>query len=470
VLTRPTTNVRQVSAARARLPGALLIERPVRIENLLSAIRSGLESRRRQYATRDLLTEIQSAASERAALQEAAERSRAAAEAANRMKDEFLAVLSHELRTPLNAILGWATLLRRKALTEEQVMRAVESIERNSRLQAQLIDDLLDVSRVISGSLRVETQPVELSSVVDEAIATVLPSAASKGVRIERGAWTSARVRGDSARLQQIVWNLLSNAIKFTATSGRVQVELRQDGAFAQLQVTDSGEGIEPEMLGHVFERFWQADSTSTRTRGGLGLGLAIVKHLVQLHGGSVEAASAGRGRGAIFTVRLPLLPAGTGTGVDEKPASQAERDSESTDRLTGTTVLLVDDDTETLQVLSAALANSGATVLTASSARRGLEVSSAATPDVIVSDIGMPGEDGYALIRSIRMLSSQKLQGIPAVALTAFAGNEDRTRALLAGFNAHVAKPAEPAVLVRTVLELAGRVSPVSSPGEHGS
>ncbi len=456
VLTPPASKARPVTAARARLPGALLIERPVRIENLLSAIRSGLESRRRQYATRDLLAEIQNAAAERAVLQEAAERSRAAAEAANRMKDEFLAVLSHELRTPLNAILGWATLLRRKALTEEQVVRAVESIERNSRLQAQLIDDLLDVSRVISGSLRMETQPVDLNGVVEEAIATVMPSGAAKDVRLERGDWTSARVRGDSARLQQVVWNLLSNAIKFTEAGGRVRVDLRQHHAFAEVQVTDSGEGIESEMLPHVFERFWQADSTSTRTRGGLGLGLAIVKHLVQLHGGSVEAASAGRGQGATFTVRLPILAAGVGAGVDadEKVSGPGQHVDDSTARLVGTTVLLVDDDAETLQVLSVALADSGAKVLTASSARRGLEVSSVAAPDVIVSDISMPQEDGYSFIRRLRSNTEAYLSRLPVIALSAHARQEDRDATRAAGFDAHLAKPVDPTELIQCVLE----------------
>jgi signal transduction histidine kinase/CheY-like chemotaxis protein len=458
ILTRPSGPDRQAAPPHARLAGALLIERPVRIEHLLSAIRSSLEARRRQYAMRDLLRQAQHAAEERAALQKAAE-------AANRMKDEFLAVLSHELRTPLNAIVGWASLLRRKTLTEEQMQRAVESIERNSRLQAQLIDDLLDVSRVISGSLRLETRAIELGTVVEEAMATVMPASSEKGVRLERGEWASTRVRGDSARLQQIAWNLLSNAIKFTPAGGSVRVEVRRDGRFAELRVIDSGEGIAPEFLPHVFERFWQADSTSTRTRGGLGLGLAIVKHLVELHGGSVDVASDGRGRGATFTVRLPL------TWEETRAAAPEDLDSRkgngATQRedtlLSGTTVLLVDDDTESLQVMATALNGSGAAVLTASSAEGAWKIARHAAPDVIVSDISMPHEDGYSFIRRVRADGQARARGSPAIALTAHARPEDREAALAAGFTAHLAKPVDPAELIRCIL----RCRPVRVPSE---
>ena len=454
VLRRPPGNSHEAVAPLSRIAGALLIERPVRIENLLSAIRSSLDARRRQYAMRDLLAQMQHVAEERAALQEAAEKSRAAAEAANRMKDEFLAVLSHELRTPLNAILGWATLLRRNSLSEEQVQRAVESIERNSRLQAQLIDDLLDVSRVISGSLRLDLQPVELSDVVEEAIATVTPASASKGVILERGVSDSSLMRGDSARLQQIVWNLLSNAIKFTPPGGRVRVELRRQGGSAELQVIDSGEGMEPELLPHVFERFWQADSSSTRTRGGLGLGLSIVKHLVQLHGGSVHAASPGRGRGATFTVRLPVAVAEAAEGSRDGTSSLARNTSDHlADRLFGTKILLVDDDPESLQVLSAALTGTGATVVTASSAEHAWEITCHAAPDVIVSDISMPQEDGYSLIRRLRTHAGALGRNLPVIALTAHARPEDRKATLDAGFNAHLAKPVDPMALIQCVL-----------------
>jgi signal transduction histidine kinase/ActR/RegA family two-component response regulator len=454
VLRRPPGSSPEAAVPWSRIPGALLIERPVRIENLLSAIRSSLDARRRQYAMRDLLVQMQQVAEERAALQQAAEKSRAAAEAANRMKDEFLAVLSHELRTPLNAILGWAALLRRNSLTGEQVQRAVESIERNSRLQAQLIDDLLDVSRVISGSLRLDMQQLELSDVVEEAIATVTPASDSKGVVLERGVADSSLLRGDSARLQQIVWNLLSNAIKFTPAGGRVRVELRQQGGCAELQVIDTGEGIEPELLPRVFERFWQADSSSTRTRGGLGLGLAIVKHLVQLHGGSVHAASPGRGRGATFTVRLPLAA----TEADEvaangTPLATQSKSDALTDRLTGTRILLVDDDPESLQVLSVALTGIGATVVTASSAERAWEIACQATPDVIVSDISMPQEDGYSLIRRLRAHAGALGRNLPVIALTAHARPEDRKATFEAGFNAHLAKPVDPMALIQCVL-----------------
>ena len=454
ILRRPPGHSHEAATAMAGIAGALLIERPVRIENLLSALRSNLDARRRQYAMRDLLAEMQHVAEERAALQQAAEKSRAAAEAANRMKDEFLAVLSHELRTPLNAILGWAALLRRNSLPADQIQRAVESIERNSRLQAQLIDDLLDVSRVISGSLRLDVQLVELSDVVDESMATVTPASASKGVVLERGASASSVVRGDSARLQQIVWNLLSNAIKFTPAGGRVRVELRRHADFAELQVIDSGEGIAPELLPRVFERFWQADSSSTRTRGGLGLGLAIVKHLVLLHGGTVDAASAGLGQGATFTVRLPLAAAQAPEVLREAVASLGETAlTARSDRLAGTTVLLVDDDPESLQVLSAALANSGASVMTASSAQRGWEIACHAAPDVIVSDISMPQEDGYSLIRRLRSHPEVSSRNFAVIALTAHARPEDRQATLAAGFNAHLAKPVDPMALIQCVL-----------------
>jgi signal transduction histidine kinase len=461
VLRRPPGSGHESAATHARIAGALLIERPVRIENLLSAIRSSLDARRRQYGMRDLLAEVQHAAEERAVLQEAAEKSRAAAEAANRMKDEFLAVLSHELRTPLNAILGWAALLRRNSLSQEQVQRAVSSIERNSRLQAQLIDDLLDVSRVISGSLRLDMRSLDLSDVVEEAMATVTPASASKGVVLERGAWEAAGVRGDSARLQQIVWNLLSNAIKFTPPNGRVRVELHRHDDAAELRVVDSGEGIDPELLPRVFERFWQADSTSTRTRGGLGLGLAIVKHLVQLHGGTVDAASAGPGRGATFTVRLPLATAEPAEVARDGVCSSGKSASDhSADRLTGTKILLVDDDVESLQVLSAALISSGATVVTAHSAERGWEMACRAAPDVIVSDISMPREDGYSFIRKLRTHPAASGRNYPVIALTAHARPEDREATLAAGFNAHVAKPVDPLALIQCVLECRRRPS----------
>jgi signal transduction histidine kinase/ActR/RegA family two-component response regulator len=454
VLRRPAGYGQGPTMPLARIPGALLIERPVRIENLLSAIRSNLDARRRQYAMRDLLSQMQQVAEERAALQRAAEQSRAAAEAANRMKDEFLAVLSHELRTPLNAILGWAALLRRNSLAQEQVQRAVESIERNSRLQAQLIDDLLDVSRVISGSLRLEMQFLELGDVVDEAIATVTPASTSKGVVLERGAWASCPVHGDSARLQQIAWNLLSNAIKFTPPGGRVRVELRRRGGSAELQVIDSGEGIAPDILPRVFERFWQADSSSTRSRGGLGLGLAIVKHLVQLHGGAVEAASPGRGRGATFTVQLPLAAGEASELARDGATPRAEAAPDSlAERLRGTKILVVDDDPESLQVLAAALSGSGASVVTASSVARGWEIARQGALDVIVSDISMPQEDGYSFIRKLRKDAGAAARNLPVIALTAHARPEDRTATLAAGFTAHLAKPVDPMTLIHCVL-----------------
>jgi signal transduction histidine kinase len=456
ILTRPSWGSRPAAALHTRLPDTLLIERPVRIEHLLSAIRTSLVARRRQYATRDLLYEAQRAADERGALQVAAENARAAAEAANRMKDEFLAVLSHELRTPLNAILGWATLLQKHTLGEEQTRRAIESIERNSRLQAQLIDDLLDVSRVITGTLRLEIRSLDLSTVVEEAMGTVLPTSAAKGVTLERGNWQSVAVNGDAARLQQVAWNLLTNAIKFTPRGGRVRVEVHEADGCAELKVIDSGEGIGAEALPHVFERFWQADSTSTRTRGGLGLGLAIVKQVMELHSGTVAVTSAGRGLGATFTVRLPraaraAVAAQAGGGQSELREESARKNPLP---LSGINVLVVDDDTESLQVMATALSESGARVSTASSAAEAWTVARNQALDVVISDISMPREDGYSFIRRLRADTQIASRCSPTIALTAHARQEDREATRAAGFTAHLAKPVDPAELIRCILE----------------
>ena len=459
VLTRPhSAAARQPGNALATLPNALLIERPVRIENLLSAIRSSLDARSKQYAMRDLLEEARRSAAERSQLLKAAEDSRQQAEAANRMKDEFLAVLSHELRTPMNAILGWAALLRRKALTAEQTERAVESIERNSRLQAQLIDDLLDVSRVISGSLRLDLQPIELEAVVAEAIATVTPASANKGVKIKLiGERAGNLVRADSARLQQIIWNLLVNAIKFTPRDGTISVTIASEPGRVQVEIADTGEGIAPEFLPHVFERFRQADSSTTRQRGGLGLGLAIVRQLVELHGGAVEARSAGRGLGATFIVRLPLIEVAEETrhaGQRRTKHRRAGSLAASAQPLAGRVILLIDDDPESLQMASAAVSASGARVHTAESAAEGVALATAIGPHAVVCDISMPGEDGYSFMRRLKSMGDVGAN-IPAIALTAHARDEDKRAALDAGFALHLAKPVDPAELVRAVTQL---------------
>ena len=460
VLTRRAS--RSHSLAIEHLRTALLLERPVRIETLLSALRGALDARRRQYMLRDLLEGAQRAAEERSRLLQEAQQARAQAEAANRMKDEFLAVLSHELRSPLNAISGWATLLKRHALTEAQVERAVESIERNSRLQSQLIDDLLDMSRVISGTLRLSRQPVELTGIVDEAIATVTPVSVEAGVRLESSKPAGPLlVRGDPARLQQIVWNLLTNAIKFTPAAGTVRIELGAAGANAELRVIDTGEGIAADFLPQIFERFRQADSSTTRQRGGLGLGLAIVKQLVELHQGSIEAASPGPGQGATFTLRLPLMPErqreGTAAVASPKAVAEDEADQLAV-QLPGVRVLLVDDDIETLQMLSIALTKCGATVVTAETAGAALEIARRSVPDVLVSDISMPGQDGYALIRALRQAPDPAIRDISAIALTAHARTEDHRATREAGFQRHVSKPVQLHELLNAVACSIGR------------
>ncbi|PYT05288.1 MAG: hypothetical protein DMF60_12460, partial [Acidobacteria bacterium] len=366
---------------------------------------------------------------------------RAEAETANRMKDEFLATVSHELRTPLNAIIGWSHLLRSGRIDEPTAARAVETIERNARAQAQLIEDILDVSRVITGKLRLNTGPVDVASVINAAIDSVQLAADSKSIRLEVRLDPSARrVSGDSSRLQQVVWNLLSNAIKFTPTGGRVEVQLEHVESSVQISVMDTGPGITPDFLPFIFDRFRQADGTSTRRHGGLGLGLAIVRHLVELHGGTVHADSRGDGLGATFTIRLPLAPLyERGLAPGRNPAGFMGEGSDGGLRpvpsLDGVHVLLVDDDRDNLQILTVMLTERRATVQAASSVAEALAMLEWYKPDVLVSDLAMPGEDGYSLIGKVRALEAKDGRQIPAVALTAYVRVEDRARALTAGF-----------------------------------
>ena len=388
---------------------------------------------------------------------------RSEAETANRMKDEFLATVSHELRTPLNAIIGWSHMLRGGKLDEETVARAIETIDRNAKSQAQLVEDILDVSRVITGKLRLNIAPVDVASVINAAIDSVQLAAESKGIELEVTLDPSARhILGDASRLQQIVWNLLSNAIKFTSSGGHVAVRLKRSDREAQVQVTDSGAGITADFLPHIFDRFRQADGTTTRRHGGLGLGLSIVRHLVELHGGTVQAHSAGEDQGSTFTVGLPLPPASkplrkrrTETGsLWPKPSNKQHASSQAS--LADLRVLLVDDDQDTLQVLSVMLADSGAKVQVAASAAEALEILEWYRPDVLVSDLAMPNEDGYSLIAKIRSLETEKEGQLPAVALTSHTRIEERARALSAGFNMFVPKPIEPTELVSAIANLA--------------
>ena len=442
-------------AALVEAGNVTLIERPVRVMTLLSAVKSALRARHRQYDVRDHLAAERRAKDElkQAILQ---------AEEASRLKDDFLATVSHELRTPLTAVLGWAHLLRSNSLDEAGRARALETIERNALSQRQLIDDLLDVSRIISGKLRLDVRPVEPSASIDAAVEAVRPAAEAKEIGIQKIIDTGVgAVSGDPARLQQVVWNLLSNAIKFTPRGGRVQLRLERVDSHIEISVTDTGQGISGEFLPFVFERFRQADMKTTRAHGGLGLGLAIVHQLVELHGGTVEVDSPGEGQGATFVVKLALLP------VYQKPSQEehahpAARDThpplECPEDLAGVNVLVVDDEADTCEMLRSLLTQCGAGVTTAQSAAEALELLGRVNPDVLISDIGMPEEDGYELMRKVRSLPKERGGSVPAVALTAYARGEDRLRALRAGYQMHVTKPIELAELVAIVAGLAER------------
>jgi PAS domain S-box-containing protein len=391
---------------------------------------------------------------------------RGESERAGRMKDEFLATLSHELRTPLNAILGWAQIIKANPASADDVTEGMEIIERNARAQTRIIEDLLDMSRIVSGKVRLDVQRIDLESVVSAAVETLRPAAVAKGVSLQAVLDTSAQmVSGDPNRLHQVFWNLLTNAVKFTPRGGRIQVLLERVRSHVEVAVIDSGEGIDSAFLPHVFDRFRQADASTTRRHGGLGLGLAIVKQLVELHGGSVKAASSGRGQGATFTISLPLTAVqpspGGGGGEHARQHSSALpllRRPEPRESIAGVRVLVVDDELDARGMLQRLLQDSNAIVTTAASAAEALERLKLERPDVLVSDIGMPGEDGHSLIRRVRLLTPEEGGRTPAMALTAYARGEDRTRAIRAGFQMHVAKPVEPSELIALVASLAGR------------
>jgi PAS domain S-box-containing protein len=384
------------------------------------------------------------------------------AESANRAKDEFLATVSHELRTPLNAILGWAHMLRANRLDQVTQTRALETIERNAKSQAQLIEDILDVSRIVTGKLRLDVRPVELAPVIEAAIDSVRPAADAKEIRIEAILDPRAGpVSGDANRLQQIVWNLVANAVKFTGKGGRVQVRLERVQSRVEIIVSDTGQGITTEFLPYVFDRFRQADATSTRRYGGLGLGLAIVRHLTEMHGGVVTATSPGEGLGATFTVKLPVIAAHDELGADRiHPVSGGNVSSLTRPNLDGVKVIVVDDEPDTREMLRVMIGQFGAEVRACSSSAEAIESLKQWEPDVIVSDIEMPGEDGYELIRKIRQAEAANgSRVIPAVALTAYARVEDRLRAISAGYQMHISKPAEPAELAIVIASLAGGI-----------
>jgi PAS domain S-box-containing protein len=393
-------------------------------------------------------------------------RAREAAEESNRLKDEFLATLSHELRTPLAAILGWSKLLRTGSLDASMAARALEAVERNAESQKQLIDDILDVSRIITGKLRLDVRPVSLVSVLEGALDSVRPAADAKRITLRVSvAPRLGVVAGDTDRLRQAVWNLLTNAVKFTPEGGTVEVSVGREGSSALIEVADNGRGIDPDFLPFVFDRFRQADASTTRQKGGLGLGLAIVRHIVELHGGTVRAESAGAGTGATFAMTLPLMETGQGLDVGEGEAYQ-HVETLSTQggpldcppALDGLHVLVADDEVDTLDLLRAVFEGCGARVTAASTAAAALSALKEGRPDVLVSDIGMPDEDGYELIRKVRRLKPEEGGRTPAVALTAYAREEDRRKAVRAGFQTHLSKPAAPDELAEVVASLAGR------------
>jgi CheY-like chemotaxis protein/nitrogen-specific signal transduction histidine kinase len=395
---------------------------------------------------------------------EAERGARAQAERASGLKDDFISTLSHELRTPLSAILGWSQILGSPDVSPEELKEGLEVIERNARTQSRLIDDLQDVGRMISGRIRLDIQRVEIEKVIDAAIAAVRLGAEAKGIRIERYVDSEAgAISGDPTRLQQVVWNLLSNAIKFTPRGGWVRVTLQRVKSHLEICVEDNGQGISAELLPEVFERFRQADSSTRRRTGGLGIGLSLVRHLVELHGGAVRAHSAGENQGASFMVTLPVV-AIIDAPVSERhhPVGPAIPPKEmGLPQLVGTVVLVVDDEPDARELLRRVFERCQATVLLAGSAREAVELLQQQRPHVIVSDIGMPGLDGYDMIKLIRSLPPTAGGQTPAIALTAFARSEDRSRAMLAGFQHHIKKPVETPELIASVASLLGIVGP---------
>jgi PAS domain S-box-containing protein len=409
------------------------------------------------YREERMAANLTAVAIENVRLLERESTARASAEESNRLKDEFLATVSHELRTPLTAILGWSRMLEGGALDKNMADRAIETIKRNAKAQAQIIDDILDVSRIITGNLSLDLQPIELAPVLESAINVVRPTAEAKGIQIEVDFEPEpAAVPGDANRLQQVFWNLLSNAVKFTPAGGKVSVGLRRVDSEAEIKVTDTGQGISEEFLPFVFDRFRQADSSSTRQHGGLGLGLAIARHLIEIHGGAIEARSSGAGTGAAFKVRLPLV----GSVADSVNAARVAIDTETENRerlrsqqiLSGLHVLIVDDDEDTLELLSAALTQRSANVTAVSSAAAAIESIKTLRPDVLISDIAMPGEDGYELIKKVLALDGEP--AIPAIAITAYAKEEDKQRALAAGYQRYLSKPVELREFIAAVAE----------------
>ncbi len=446
------------SEADERLAATLATQVAIAYENATLYTDAQLHATKLQLE----ITERKQAEEQRAEMLVREQAARAEAEQANRTKDEFLATLSHELRTPLTAILGWSHLVRTGKLDDSQLSRALETIERNARSQSQLIDDLLDVSRIITGKLQLEPQLVDLCAVIESAVEAVRPSFENKKIDLKYKAdadpcWVS----GDANRLQQVFWNLLSNAVKFTPEQGKVRVEIKRLRSSIRVTVRDSGIGIEPEFLPFIFDRFRQADGSTTRIHGGLGLGLSIVKHLVQLHHGHVKVESQGHNKGTAFTLDLPLA-ANPSAAVSEKQAAEEPEVNAlpaGFDRLLeGLRIVVVDDEADSRELVRAILTGCGGEVTCCESAVEGMKAIREWKPDLLVSDIGMPNEDGYSLIEKVRSLKSKRARQMPAVALTAYATKEDKARALATGFQMHVTKPIEPETLVMSIASTLGR------------
>lgn len=405
--------------------------------------------------------ELQAQVEDRSRLLSNEKLARNEAERANRLKDEFLATISHELRNPLNAILGWAHMMRLGKLNQANMERAVETIYRNAKSQSQLVADLLDVSRIISGKLRLDVRTVDLISIVNAALDSIRPAADAKTIRLQTMLDPAAGpISGDADRLQQIVWNLLTNAVKFTPKGGKIQVKVQRVNSHVEIVVSDSGVGISKEFLPYVFDRFRQADASITRTQGGLGLGLSIVHQLVDLHGGTVAVQSEGEGKGATFTVTLPFIGVISQKEAESVHPPQSEEiiSFEGLPSLDGLKVLVVDDEADTRELIGEVLKECGSEVIITRSAAEAFAAIEQHKPDILISDLGMPDEDGYSLIEKIRALPSERGGDIPAAALTAYARAEDRMRVLRSGFQFHLPKPVDSAELVTVVASLAGR------------
>jgi len=458
---------RRSPEALAGLGNDVLLERPLSADTLIKAVSAAMRSRRRQYEAREQLQQYEQIGLENRRLYESESRARSEAEAANRAKDEFLATLSHELRTPLSAILGWTYVLQQRRSELGDLARGIDTIQRNALSQARLIEDLLDMSRIVAGKVSLEVQTVVPAMAIDQVVASLLPTAQAKNIEIRTDLEAAMTpISGDAQRLQQVFRNLLVNALKFTPPGGRVEVRTAVREAQLLVTISDNGAGIAPDFLPHVFERFRQADGSTTRSQGGLGLGLAIVQRLVDLHGGTVSAASEGIGKGATFEVRLPLVgsdPSGTGTSapMGDYPALASSQDAP----IAGLQVLLVEDDPDGREMVERLLRDNGAQVTAVESAEHALWALRERDLDVMISDIAMPRVDGYELLARAR----QEGFGLPAVALTAFARPEDKARALEVGYSSHVSKPVEPMALINVVAAAArNRDIEVRAPGSH--